>query len=186
MSISTAVRWFRIFGEKSRGRAWRNLENRFVVVAVAIVIASSFVSIMRRAVSRRFLDCLVDRSGLVDVHVRWFLREVVNVLVSKSQGCARRMGDNRFVVVAVAIVIASSSVSIMRRAVSRRFLDCLVDRSGLVDARWFIGCLDLRSLLVGVLAWSWSLREDVLVDLLRARALIGKTPVSVFVCLSVS
>ena len=131
---------------------------------------------MRRAVSRRFLDCLVDRSGLVDVHVRWFLREVVNVLVSKSQGCARRMGDNRFVVVAVAIVIASSSVSIMRRAVSRRFLDCLVDRSGLVDVRWFIGCLDLRSLLVDVLAWSWSLREDV-VDLLRARALIGKTPV---------
>ena len=88
---------------------------------------------------------------------------------------------NRFVVVAVAIVIASSFVSIMRRAVSRRFLDCLVDRSGLVDVRWFIGCLDLRSLLVGVLAWSWSLREDVLVDLLRARALIGKT-----VCLSVS
>ena len=87
------------------------------------------------------------------------------------------MLDNRFVVVAVAIVIASSSVSIMRRAVSRRFLDCLVDRSGLVDVRWFIGCLDLYSLLVDVLAWSWSLREDVLVDLLRARALIGKTPV---------
>jgi len=115
-----------------------------------IVIAGSFVSIMRRAVSRHFLDCLVDRSGLVDVG--WFLREVVNVLGSKSQGCARRMGDNRFVVVAVAIVIASSSVSIMRRAVSRRFLDCLVDRSGLVDARWFIGCLDLRSLLVCVFA----------------------------------
>ena len=98
------------------------LENRFVVVAVAIVIASSFVSIMRRAVSRRFLDCLVDRSGLVDVHVRWFLREVVNVLGSKSQGCARRMGDISLLFVCLcASPILSLFADRVRKRVERRF-----------------------------------------------------------------
>ena len=77
----------RMFEENSRDAAWRMVENRFVGVAMSIVIAGSCVSIMRRAVSRRFLDCLVLSSGLVDVS--WSLREeVFGVLVSKSRGCA--------------------------------------------------------------------------------------------------
>jgi len=81
-----------------------------------------------------------------------------------SRDAAWRMVENKFVGVAVSIVIAGSCVSVMRRAVSRLFLDRLV----------------LRSLLVDLLAWGWALRgEVVLVDWLRCNPwfVLGKTSV---------
>ena len=70
-----------MFEEKNRYAAWRMVENRFVGVAVSIVIAGSCVSVICRAVSRLFLDRLVLRSLLVDLLAwGWALRgEVVLV-----------------------------------------------------------------------------------------------------------